>query len=172
FGDGATSTEQNPQHQYAADGTYNVSLTVTLQDGSTLGASGQVVIDSSQTGSMTCDFDMQTLGDTVPLTVNFINNSQNATSYQWNFGDGGTSTMSDPSHVYENVGTYDITLTCTGPLGTLQAFGELTVTETPGSDALLAQFIVSPTNGPVPLTVTVEDVSLGNVVSWSWSFGD
>ena len=172
FGDGATSTEQNPQHQYAADGTYNVSLTVTFQDGSTLGASGQVVIDSSQTGSMTCDFDMQTLGDTVPLTVNFINNSQNATSYQWNFGDGGTSTMSDPSHVYENVGTYDITLTCTGPLGTLQAFGELTVTETPGIDALLAQFIVNPTNGPVPLTVTVEDVSLGNVVSWSWSFGD
>ena len=81
FGDGQTGTGATVSHQYAADNTYNVTLTVTLADNTTVQASGQVIIDSSQTGSMSCDFDMEVLGDTVPLTVNFINNSQNAVDH-------------------------------------------------------------------------------------------
>ena len=46
-----------------------------------------------------------------PLTVQFTNNSQNATSYLWDFGDGNTSTAENPSHVYASLGVYDITLT-------------------------------------------------------------
>ena len=46
-----------------------------------------------------------------PLTVQFTNNSQNATSYLWDFGDGSTSTEQNPSHVYTVLGVYDITLT-------------------------------------------------------------
>jgi len=46
-----------------------------------------------------------------PLTVQFTNNSQNATSYLWDFGDGNTSTEQNPSHDYAALGVYDITLT-------------------------------------------------------------
>lgn len=173
FGDGQGSNAQNPSHQYAADDTYPVTLTITLEDSTTRTASGFVTIDSTQAGAMSCAFEMDPQGSAIPLTVNFNNTSQNATSFEWDFGDGGTSDLSDPSHTYTALGTYDISLTCAGPLGPLTAHGQITISETPGGgDELLAQFIASPTRGPAPLAVTVEDASLGPVVAWTWDFGD
>ncbi|MGI8892832.1 MAG: PKD domain-containing protein [Bacteroidia bacterium] len=52
-----------------------------------------------------------------PCTVNFINISQNATSYNWNFGDGTTSTETNPKHFYENAGTYNVKLEAAGEGG-------------------------------------------------------
>lgn len=173
FGDGGTSTAQNPTHQYAADGIYTVTLVITLEDGSTASASGSVEIAGSQTQVMRCAFEMDPQGSTIPLTVNFINTSENVTSYLWNFGvSGATSTVQHPAYTYTAVGTYTVTLTCTGPLGTLTAVGQITVTESGGGEQLTAQFIASPTSGPAPLTVQVTDASLGPVASWTWSFGD
>ncbi len=51
---------------------------------------------------------------TLPLTVQFTNASTNATKYTWDFGDGGTSTDKDPSHVYTKAGTYTVKLTSSG----------------------------------------------------------
>jgi len=172
FGDGTTSTEQNPTHQYAADASYTVMLQVTLQGGAILSASGTVEIGSAQSEVMRCAFEMDPQGDSVPLTVNFNNTSENADSYAWSFGDGGTSADQHPAHTYTQVGTYTITLTCTGTLGTLTAHGAITVEETPGGDTLKAQFVASPTSGPAPLSVQVTDASLGAVTSWTWNFGD
>jgi PKD repeat protein len=53
-----------------------------------------------------------------PCTISFINISSNATSYAWNFGDGTTSTQFNPTHIYSSGGSYQITLTVTGPEGT------------------------------------------------------
>jgi len=47
----------------------------------------------------------------MPATVSFLNQSINATSYQWNFGDGNTSTDISPVHVYQNIGQYNVSLT-------------------------------------------------------------
>lgn len=55
---------------------------------------------------------------TTPCTVNFINTSKNATSYSWNFGDGSTSTLVNPSHTYVLNGTYILKLRASGPNGT------------------------------------------------------
>lgn len=49
-----------------------------------------------------------------PATLTFINTSANATSYQWNFGDGTTSTLSHPVHTYSFPGSFQITLKVTG----------------------------------------------------------
>jgi len=51
------------------------------------------------------------------LDVNFTNNSTNAVSYSWDFGDGNTSTDIDPSHTYANDGTYTVTLIATNGCG-------------------------------------------------------
>lgn len=51
------------------------------------------------------------------LTANFTNQSQNATSYLWNFGDGQTSTQTSPSHTYASNGNYLVTLTVTNTCG-------------------------------------------------------
>lgn len=55
---------------------------------------------------------------TFPLTVAFSDLSTiGATSWAWSFGDGGTSTSQNPSHVYAAIGTYSVVLTATGPSG-------------------------------------------------------
>ena len=54
---------------------------------------------------------------TTPNPVNFTNNSANATSYLWNFGDGNTSTDPNPSHIFNQVGTFTVSLTAIGADG-------------------------------------------------------
>ncbi|MCX9078751.1 MAG: PKD domain-containing protein, partial [Candidatus Methanoperedens sp.] len=112
-------------------------------------------------------------GEQLPVTVTFTNTSTNSTSYAWDFGDSGTSTETSPVHSYTAVGTYDITLSCTGPLGDLQAIGQITITESGAESPLIAQFTVNPGRGVVPATVQFTDASSGeNINSWSWDFGD
>ncbi|MCL2072372.1 MAG: PKD domain-containing protein [Marinilabiliaceae bacterium] len=50
----------------------------------------------------------------VPAQVTFINTTQNGNTYLWNFGDGNTSTEINPTHIYENFGTYTVTLFADG----------------------------------------------------------
>jgi len=50
----------------------------------------------------------------LPHTVTFTNTSTNATTYSWSFGDGSTSTLESPSHVYSTTGIYDVTLIVSG----------------------------------------------------------
>ncbi|MEK9723025.1 MAG: PKD domain-containing protein [Rhodospirillaceae bacterium] len=54
-----------------------------------------------------------------PLTINFYDTSSDADSWAWTFGDGTTSTSQNPSHTYNSDGTYSVSLTVTGPLGSL-----------------------------------------------------
>ncbi|KAA3664485.1 MAG: PKD domain-containing protein [Chloroflexi bacterium] len=66
-----------------------------------------------------------------PLTVNFTNNSVNADTYHWDFGDGTTSTAESPAHEYDQAGVYTVSLTATGPNDTdISAITDyITVTE-------------------------------------------
>lgn len=106
FGDGNTSTVQNPSHMYLNPGNY----TVTLQVGnSTLTRSGDINVSAPLVP--TAYFTAAPLSGKHPLTVSFINNSKNATNYQWTFGDGKTSTLKNPNHIYNSPGVYTISLT-------------------------------------------------------------
>jgi len=55
---------------------------------------------------------------TAPCQVSFTNLSKDATSYSWNFGDGGSSTETNPAHSFSSGGSYTVTLTATGSGGT------------------------------------------------------
>jgi len=57
-----------------------------------------------------------------PCDVTFVNGSTNATSYSWNFGDGGTSTEDNPSHTYASSGTFSVVLTATNVDGKANSF--------------------------------------------------
>ena len=107
---------------------------------------------------------------TVPLTVSFSNTSVNATSYLWHFGDGITSTLTAPSHVYEDAGVYTVALTANGLGGTdtLTRTNYITVT---GAMTVTANFTATPLTAPVPLTVTFTNLSTG-ATSYVWDFGD
>ena len=101
-----------------------------------------------------------------PLTVKFINQSTgNPTSWSWDFGDGGTSSLPNPFHTYTTPGTYYVSLTVANACGSdtdrdtcvIVVFGVPT-----------AAFNALPTNGCAPLTVNFTDLSTGDPWSWSW----
>ncbi len=169
FGDGGTSSAQNPSHQYASAGVFTASLRVTGPGGSsTLTRTNYItVLEPPPVASFTAN---PTSG-LKPLTVVFTDTSNGVTSsWAWTFGDGGTSATQNPSHQYNTAGVYTVSLRVTGPGGSsiLTRTNYITVTEPPP----VANFTANLTNGLKPLTVVFTDTSTGAISSWSWAFGD
>ncbi|HED66922.1 MAG TPA: PKD domain-containing protein, partial [Planctomycetes bacterium] len=117
FGDFTTSTAQHPSHTYTAAGTYTVSLTVSNAYGSdTLTMPGAVQILPGP--SIVADFTGTPTTGTAPLTVSFTDLSiGNIVQWQWDFGDGGTSSAQNPTHTYTTPGLYNVALQVTDPTG-------------------------------------------------------
>jgi thermitase len=111
FGDGVTSSEQNPAHTYIQDGLYTVSLTITGVDGSShtkIKANCITVRDTSPEADFAA-----VPSSHEPLAVAFTDLSASydgIASWVWDFGDGMTSTNQNPQHAYSRSGTYDVTL--------------------------------------------------------------
>ena len=130
FGDGGTSNAQDPSYTYTVPGTYDVTLTATNAAGSdTLTRFGYVTV-SAPTDPPVADFSGTPTSGTVPLTVVFTDLSTGApTSWSWDFGDGGTSSVQNPTYTYNSEGTYNVTLTATNANGSnaLTLTGYITV---------------------------------------------
>ena len=94
FGDGGTSTEQNPTYVYTAEGTYSPSLTVTGPCASdTLTNVDQITVTSSAPVAGILFPDTLPVTGSIPFDVQFTDASTGAiTDWLWDFGDGGTST--------------------------------------------------------------------------------
>ncbi len=118
FGDGGSSTAQNPSHEYTSAGDYTVSLTATNSGGSDTATKNNYISVSSGVQPPVADFVGSPTSGTAPLTVNFTDQSTNSpTSWSWDFGDGGTSTAQNPSHDYTSAGDYTVSLTATNSAG-------------------------------------------------------
>ncbi len=170
FGDGGTSALQNPFYLYNAAGTYTASVSVTDGVGKTVtwssdmitvnalpGVTGMAtpsVIDLGQVISFTCS----PTNGTIPYT------------YYWTFGDGGTSTLQNPSHAYVAVGLHSARVILTDAFGKQATWSKvITVNNLPGVtgtatpttiDATQSvSFTCSPRNGTSPY-------------SFLWNFGD
>ena len=108
---------------------------------------------------------------TVPTKVMFVDNSMGSTpmTYQWDFGDGSTSTEQNPSHMYTLRGLYTVKLTVTNQFGSSTEIKKDYITIGMGPKADIA---ATPVNGNVPLSVQFTDKSQGQVTTWQWDFGD
>jgi len=169
FGDGSTSTEQNPVHVYGNPGTYSVILTVTSESGSSRKEKPSYITVLEP--PPVADFTADPLSGLKPLTVTFTDKSTgNISSYKWDFGDGTTSTEQNPSHTYQESGIYSVHLCVTGPGGsdekTMESY--ISVASEPPS----ADFIFYPAKGEMPLSVTLTDKSSGIITDYNWNFGD
>lgn len=125
--------------------------------------------DSIGTGPPVADFSADSTNGAVPFTVNFTDQSSNADSWSWDFGDGGTSNLQNPSHTYNSAGNYTVTLTATN------ANGNDTETKTDYITAYVPQppvadFYAVNTTVEVGENVELVDTSTNNPTSWSWSF--
>jgi PKD repeat protein len=119
FGDGNTSNHQSPTHVYGVDGVYVVTLTVI--DSLAMCTDMQnytILIDCGS--SCTVDGHFTSAVDTNTCEVQFVSSAWGGSapySYYWTFGDGGTSTLANPSHLYPTNGTWTPCLTITDANG-------------------------------------------------------
>jgi PKD repeat protein len=107
-----------------------------------------------------------------PLSVNFTNESSGTiASWQWDFGDGSLSDQQNPTHIYNFPGTYAVSLTAIGPLGSSTETKANYITVY-GPEPPVAAFSAFPLSGVTPLSVNFTDGSTGTIDTWSWDFGD
>lgn len=118
FGDGGTSTLQNPTHTYAAAGTYNVTLVVTTDKGCVSTNPSQTITINArpEAGFILPEV---CLNDTYAqfTDTSKVDLPSTLTSWDWDFGDGGTSTLQNPQHSYTATGSYTVRLIVTSNLG-------------------------------------------------------
>ncbi|MBI3500623.1 MAG: PKD domain-containing protein [Bacteroidetes bacterium] len=114
FGDGNSSSLQNPVHAYSSSGTFNAALTVTSNNGCANTLALAVVVHPLPKA----DFSYAPANITLVDEVAFTDlTTGGAVQWFWNFGDSTTDTLQFPSHVYNNVGTYTVTLIATSYYG-------------------------------------------------------
>ena len=162
------STDQVPLNvQYNLDGTYHVSLEVTDANGNIGVVADSIVISPTPVVAFT--FENLCEGDVVQFYDSSTLSSGTITNYHWDFGDGDTSDVANPTHQYAGTNTYPVTLTLTASSGcsaTLTQSVSITVrpvadfTLPAGCSDLLMNFIDAST------------ISAGSITNWLWTFGN
>lgn len=172
FGDGNTSTLQNPTHTFSNFQNYTVSLTTTYD---TCTSTDTMIVsilndipDFTSPVKKLCKF------QTANFYISGINKAD-ITSYYWDFGDGSTSTQGDSAaHAYTNAGTYTTSLTITKQNGCSE-----TITKTNFIEVFAphAGFKLNSVGGCANKIVNFIDTSstannINNIARWYWDFGD
>lgn len=173
FGDGATSTAQNPAHVYNESGGYIITLTVKNKIGSdTVSKHGYVIVAVEGGEPIHPDnFTSNVTSGIAPLTVQFITGDY-AYGRDWDFGDGTYSDNRTPVHTYSKPGKYTVKLSSAdvGGYSMITKHNYITVTD---PNVPLADFSANVTSGRAPLVVLFTDTSTGPApTSWLWDFGD
>ncbi|MCB0795578.1 MAG: PKD domain-containing protein [Flavobacteriales bacterium] len=166
MGDGVTSTQQFPiDHTYNTWGQFTIQLVVSNS-----------VCSDTATQVVEITPPLPTAGfigsgqGCVPLTVSFTNTSLLGQSYQWNFGDGGSSTADDPVYTYTIPGTYTVSLTAIGPGGTVNTAVHVdSIVVHPSANAF---FVLQPGEVVVPSQPVFTYNLSANADSYFWNMGD
>jgi PKD repeat protein len=177
FGDGGTSLRQNPDHTYGEPGTYTAKVTVKDPKGATGTATVEIVV-TNPPGNVAPI--VEAAGDPTagkpPLAVQFsatgLDPDGDPLTYAWDFGDGGTSLVQNPSHTYTTAGTYTAKVTVKDPSG---ATASATVQVTVANRAPTVQLTATPTSGKAPLNVSFSATGSdpdGDALTYAYDFGD
>jgi PKD repeat protein len=134
------------------------------------GANSTNAVTGAAAFAPSADFTAIPIAGLNPVLVSFTDaSSGDITNWFWDFGDGNTSSETNPSHTYTQAGIFTVTHAVTGPSGTdsLGKVGYILVTNQPP----VAAFEASPLAGFAPLTVYFTNLSSG-ATDYGWSFGD
>ncbi|MEX1192125.1 MAG: PKD domain-containing protein [Brumimicrobium sp.] len=171
FGDGNTSTAQNPIHSYTTTGLFIVSLTV--QD--TISGCTDNITTTINVSTLSAEFNSSSTFGCGPITANFTDNStingSSIASWAWDFGDGNTSSQQNPTHNYTEPGTYTVSLTVTDNNGCTNVETKSNYIQVIGPDV---DFEADALQGCNTLLVNFTDNTIFSSppTSWAWSFGD
>jgi PKD repeat protein len=181
FGDGNTSTAQNPTHQYPNGGTFDVTLTAMDARGVSGSKTKTITVEGPPNEPPQADFtwapDAPDTNEAVTFTATVTDPDQptgTPFTYAWDFGDGTTSAASSPQHAFTEKKAYTVILTVTDAQD-----AETTVTKTlsVGNEPPVA-VITAPATAKVgevvafSATVTDPDQPAGTAFTYAWDFGD
>jgi gliding motility-associated-like protein len=164
YGDGGIGTGGNPSHTYLNPGQYTVTMIVTDVNGCM-----DTVVKPSyiSVGSLAAGFTTIPSSGCVNTPFQFSNQSLNAQTYLWDFGDGNTDVTPNPTHVYAAAGLYSVKLKVSN--GTCSDSVTQTVNIYPQPVPNFSFTPVQPCPPPAPIQFT--NLSTG-ATSYLWSFGD
>lgn len=163
-GNPASSDQPTVSVTYENAGLYSASLTVTNAAGSaTTSTTEDIEVLAAPTVGFTTDY---TIGEN---TATFTSTSTNVTTHSWDFGDGESGSGEEVTHTYEMAGTYEVTLTVTGPCGEETTTETVTVVLPPAGG-----FMAGNANGcaPFDLSFTANDQGEGYTYAWSFPGGE
>ena len=168
FGDGASSTDQNPTHDYANQGDYTVTLTVTGPGGSDTETQTVTIKPPAPVAS----FEAEPPSGTVPFTVTLANTSTGLVdTIAWDLdGDGffDDATGQTATRSFDEPGDHTVGLSVTGPGGTGTTSQTISASLPPKPMAVLA---VQPQDGDAPLFVSLNGcASTGAITNFAWDF--
>ena len=174
FGDGNTSTLQNPVHNYVTGGDFTVTLTVV---DTIFGTSDQhssevnVNIPNAQIGGGSGYFGCG------PLTVNFVESSMtnggSIVSWLWSFGDGHTSSEQTPTHTYINPGIYNVSLAITTTAGCTNTDVKNNFVQVIGPDVNFdPKDTLIYSDGTTSIDFSDATMFGAPIISWNWNFED
>jgi len=182
FGDGGTSTDQNPMHEYIMKGNYDITLTVEGPYGKSTMVRKAYIAVRDPRSFPELEFTAEPYNNTTarvegpaPLRVEFLEAVTGPVSdYLWDFGDGESSTAQNPTHIYQNQGDYTVKFTVSGPMNpsgdtiTKTNFVHVTAPAEPTAD-----FLVDNPYGFAPLSCGFQNQSTGtNIQFYYYDFGD
>ena len=163
FGDGGSSTDQNPIHHYQDTGYFNVTLIVKNN-----GCRDSIRIDKYiQIKPPIAKF-IDSSGCDTRFTKKFIDQSIGALQWNWDFGDGTFSNEQNPTHTYNRAGSYLVQLTVRNDTCEHTTSRQISViVEDAGfaaSDTIICK--------GVKVDFTTTNLNQSNIASYQWSFGD
>jgi PKD repeat protein len=118
FGDGGISTEKDPEWIFDAEGEYNVGLTVFCREGLHATYFRTIIVHPRPVAR----FEISPENPAIPGgQVSFINYSNGAATFKWNFGDGKISSDFEPKHIYDKPGSYNVSLVAASDKGCIDS---------------------------------------------------
>jgi len=170
FGDGHTSDDPDPVHEYAEPGVYLVCLIVENEFGCVADVCHEITVEGSGGGDCNAAFTWEQGNGLVMHFFDQSDNSPGIVSWQWNFGDGHTGDGQNPVHEYDQPGVYLVCLIVTNELGCVaDVCHEVHVEQNSGD--CHAAFTWEQGNGLVIHFIDQSDDD-PDIVSWVWNFGD
>lgn len=165
FGDGTTSNVKDPVHVFPTFGSYNVCLTITDNSGCTYSSCNNVDVKGHNDCYASFGLYLDTTNTKKVYFNNYSYSKTTITQWKWKFGDGDSSFLQNPSHIYSQCGNYTIELTIFDSLGCYSVANTiLNVGSNPSfwynTDSLDSRKFYFINN------------SIGSIASWKWYFGD
>ena len=125
--------------------------------------------DNNTSNKTAAKFSISGYENVTPCTITFINISSNATSYVWDFGDGSSSTQSNPTHTYNFNGTYVLRLKATGPEGVDSACKLVAIEPPPPANKSAFSYYIEKCSG-TPVGISFKTINpLSTNVVWNFS---